>query len=77
VRMKRWVFWVPMCLSRPAWMVAGAGASYPELCLHRPQRNARWPGAAANDVAIEIKLNRLLPIPCSKELAPSRVFLHS
>jgi hypothetical protein len=33
------------------------------------ERNAHWPGAAASDVAIGTKLNRLLPVQCSAKLA--------
>jgi len=34
------------------------------------ERKAHWPGAAASDLAIETKLNRLLPVQCSGKLAP-------
>ena len=37
------------------------------------QQKAHWPGAAASDIPIETRLNRLLPVQCSKKLGHSFV----
>src|ERR1035437_2771013 len=37
------------------------------------QRKAHWPGAAASDVAMGTKLNRLLPVQWSEKLAASHL----
>src|ERR1035441_4459075 len=35
--------------------------------IHASQRKAHWRGAAASAVAIETRLNRLLPVQCSEK----------
>jgi hypothetical protein len=35
----------------------------------QPNAEAHWPGAAASDVPVGTKLNRLLPVQCSAKLA--------
>jgi hypothetical protein len=39
------------------------------LISYLVQRKAHWPGAAASDVAITTKLERLLPVQCSEKYA--------
>ena len=42
--------------------------NYQKHADHSAERKAHWPGAAATGVAIEAKLNRLLPVQCSDSL---------